>query len=54
MTKINNQQSIQKIRYCFSGVDESQFANCLPASAAAQHIEASIKGTNTQPDNGKG
>jgi len=33
----------QKIRYCFFRVYQAKVADCIPASAAAQHIEASIK-----------
>ena len=43
-----------KIRSCFSEVEESEKVNCVPESAATQHIEASIKRTNDHPDNGSG
>ena len=42
-----------KIRSCFSEAEESEKVNCVPASAAAQHIEASINlgnsGTSYNP-----
>jgi len=33
----------KKIRYCVFEADETKMLNCVPASAAAPHIETSIK-----------
>jgi hypothetical protein len=33
----------KKIKHCFFGAYQGKIANCVSASTAAQHIEASIK-----------
>jgi len=39
---LNKSYLSKKIRSCFFEADESKMVNCVPASATAQHIEASI------------
>jgi len=44
----------KKIRHCFFNANQAKIANCVSASSLAQHIEASIKRNQYQPDNGSG
>jgi len=40
----------KKIRHCFFRAHQAKMVNCVPASAAAQHIEAPIITNNNLPD----
>jgi hypothetical protein len=56
MDVVSSASSRLKIGHCFFGAYQYQrkMVNCVPASAAAQHIEASIKQKQELPNNKSG
>ncbi len=48
---LHGKKSLRKIRHCFFNADELKVVNCMSASVAAQHIEASLDVNNNHTIN---